>query len=389
VCAPLIALVPPDAQFYVTRLVSLLCGVLALVLLWRSIRALWPHDPLLAALATGFAALWPFHQSVGAMTNNDAMAGLAAAAVFHHIAQIGVRGWRGRDAAILGLLAGLGILSKSTSLVLGITALGAAWHFSGIRPSCLSDQQRGLDVVGKHTSPSESAARSGSFSPRVRAALLLIVVALLVCGPWMVRNQVLYGDFLALGAISQRFENIGSRTSVFFASGVTLDTYLRAVVLILFCTAWGFFGGPNTAITMLNPFGWRGPVQLFAMGSFVVSATALAMLVCVVATALALVGVMRALRSWPELPESRRAVLVWWGIGALLIFAAWARFNFIWFQAQARYLHPALLPLALAFGGGWLQIPGRGRALRIGAVVMGLTMLGLTLWNIFGWRTLV
>jgi hypothetical protein len=129
VSAPLISLVPPDAQFYVARLVSLLCGVLILVLLWRSIRALWPNDSLLAALATGFAALWPLHQSVGAMTNNDAMAGLAAATVFHHIAQIGARGWRARDAAILGLLCGLGILSKSTSLVLGIVALGAVWGF--------------------------------------------------------------------------------------------------------------------------------------------------------------------------------------------------------------------------------------------------------------------
>jgi threonine/homoserine efflux transporter RhtA len=145
VSAPLISLVPPDAQFYITRFVSLLCGVLTLVLLWRSMRALWPNDPLLAALATGFAALWPLHQSVGAMTNNDAMAGLAAAAVFHHIAQIGGRGWRARDAAILGLFCGLGVLSKSTSLVLGIVALGAAWHFSGMNRA----QPRVLDVQGK------------------------------------------------------------------------------------------------------------------------------------------------------------------------------------------------------------------------------------------------
>jgi hypothetical protein len=113
VCAPLVAVLPAGAQFHATRFVSLLCGVLTLVLLWRSVRALWPDDPLLAALATGFAALWPLHQSVGAMTNNDAMAGLAAAAVFHQIAQIGARGWRTRDAAILGLLCGLGFCRKA------------------------------------------------------------------------------------------------------------------------------------------------------------------------------------------------------------------------------------------------------------------------------------
>jgi hypothetical protein len=204
----------------------------------------------------------------------------------------------------------------------------------------------------------------------------------------MLRNQMLYGDPLALGAISQRFENIGSRTWMFFASGITLDMYLQAVMLILFCTAWGFFGGPNTAFEMFRPFD-RGPVKLFAMGPLAVSATVLAMLVCIVAMALATLGLVRAARRWTELSVDTRAVLMWWGIGALLIFAAWARFNFVQFQAQARYLHPALLPFALAFAAGWLQVLGRGRALRIGAVVLGLTLLGLTLWNIFGWRTLV
>jgi hypothetical protein len=125
------------------------------------------------------------------------------------------------------------------------------------------------------------------------------------------------------------------------------------------------------------------------MGPLAVSATVFAMLVCVVATTLALAGLLRVLRRWSEIAENRRAVLLWWGAGALLIFAAWARFNFIQFQAQARYLHPALLPFALAFAAGWLQFLGRGRALRIGAVVLGLTLLGLSLWNIFGWRTLV
>jgi hypothetical protein len=384
VSAPLISLVPPDAQFYITRFVSLLCGVLTLVLLWRSMRALWPNDPLLAALATGFAALWPLHQSVGAMTNNDAMAGLAAAAVFHHIAQIGGRGWRARDAAILGLFCGLGVLSKSTSLVLGIVALGAAWHFSGMNRA----QPRVLDVQGKDGSSSEVEEQGAGIAPRVQAALLFVAVALLVCGPWLVRNQVLYGDLLALGAISQRFENIGSRTWMFFASGVTFDTYLRALVLILFCTAWGFFGGPGRAIKMLNPFGSRGPLALLAMGPLAVSATMVGMLVCIVATAVVLLGLLRALGEWPELPNTRRAVFTWWGIGTVLIFAAWVHFNLSYFQAQARYLHPAVLPFALVFAAGWLQVLGRGRALRIGAVVFGLTLLGLTLWNIFGWRTL-
>jgi hypothetical protein len=287
------------------------------------------------------------------------------------------------------LLCGLGILSKSTSLVLGIVALGAVWGFSGLsRPGATRTEQRVLDVTSRENGQDKIVGVDAGLAPRLRAALLFVVVALLVCGPWMVRNHVLYGDFLALGAISQRFENIGSRTWMFFASGITLNTYLQAVALILFCTAWGFFGGPNTALEMFRPFD-RGPVKLFAMGPLAVSATVLAMLVCIIATALALMGLLRGMRRWTEHPANTRAVLMWWGIGAALIFAAWARFNFIQFQAQARYLHPALLPFALACAAGWLQVLGRGRALRIGAIVLGVTLLGLTLLNIFGWRTLV
>jgi hypothetical protein len=212
---------------------------------------------------------------------------------------------------------------------------------------------------------------------------------LLVSGPWMLRNQLLYGDVLALGAITQRFEHIGSRTWIFFASGVTLDTYLSALVLILFSTTWGLFGGPNRALKMLNPFGARGPVRLLALGPGMVSATVLAMLVCIAATAVSVAGLLRAARRWASINVSTRAVLLWWMVGAALIFAAWARFNFIQFQAQARYLHPALLPLSVAFAGGVIEMLGRGRALRIAAAVFSLTLLGLTLWNAFGWRTLV
>ena len=50
-----------DAQIYASRFVSLVCGALCLLLLWRGVRALWPESPQLAIGATGFAALWPLH----------------------------------------------------------------------------------------------------------------------------------------------------------------------------------------------------------------------------------------------------------------------------------------------------------------------------------------
>jgi hypothetical protein len=136
---------------------------------------------------------------------------------------------------------------------------------------------------------------------------------------------------------------------------------------------------------MLNPFGSRGPLALLAMGPLAVSATMVGMLVCIVATAVVLLGLLRALVGVAGIAENRRAVLLWWGAGALLIFAAWARFNFIQFQAQARYLHPALLPFALGFCRRLAAISGTRSCLAKSVLFAGLTLLGLSLWNIFGW----
>src|SRR5690606_4896392 len=99
---------------------SLLCGALTLVFLWWSLRLLFPDDKIIAPLATGFAAIWPLHISVGASAGNDALAGVLCAGMFWAIARFAKRietpeySWR--DAALIGVSFGLGMLAKSTSL---------------------------------------------------------------------------------------------------------------------------------------------------------------------------------------------------------------------------------------------------------------------------------
>lgn len=353
---------PHNTAAYAARIISLFCGALTLVFLWHSIRLLFPDDRVLAPLATGFGALWPLHLGVGASAGNDAIAGAMCAGVFWAMARLARRietpeySWR--DAAIAGVFCGLGILSKSTSLVIAIAGILSAWHL----------------------------ARNNKSTRAFTPPIIVAGVMLLICGWWLARNTMLYGDPLAARIFDEAFKNSSPRPQALIAAtGISLFGYVRAFFLILFATCWGLFGGPNTAITMLNPFGARGP-------RFEAYAALPLMPFFLIATVVALWGFwkwkMRESKT-PEISESARIALLWWGIGFGLVVLALARFNLIQFQAQARYLHPALLPMCLIFALGWKTIFGEDRALRIFSVCFGAVLLLITLWNVFVWKTLV
>ena len=65
-------------------------------------------------------------------------------------------------------------------------------------------------------------------------------------------------------------------------------------------------------------------------------------------------------------------------LAAFLVLAAFLRFNTEFFQAQGRYLFPAMGPIALGFSGGWLAWwPPRRRGIAAALLLIGMLALSL------------
>lgn len=356
-----------DAARYCARIFSLICGVFCIVALWSALKALFPAWPEVTFLATLFAGLWPLHQAVGASGSNDALAGLASALLLWIVAKGAADGWKWQHSIWLGILAGLAILTKSSCLVPAVAAFGGAGHllWRGYKNTTRQPGYKNAFAV---------------ISPHIGLALLLTAA---IGGWWLVRNQLLYGDPLAMGVFQRAFSQSSPGPDLFFAAGVSVATYLRALLGITFCTFWGLFAGPNTALTTLNPFGTSGPKAA--------ALPALPLILIFLSTSvIGLWGIWKSLHGGWNKNTLQGIALTWWMVEFALVAFSWLQFNTHFFQAQARYFHPALLPIVAGLCYGWVVIWGtKSKKLGWASAIVGLSMIIVTLWNIFGWRSLV
>src|SRR5205085_2002893 len=103
-----------------------------------------------------------------------------------------------------------------------------------------------------------------------------------------------------------------------------------------------------------------------------------------VPTGLALVGaVIHLLRAREVLDETQRAMWLALWLCLFLVVSGFLRFNTVFFQAQGRYLSPAMAPISLLTVVGWFVfIPPRARP--PATTVIGLAMAGLSLYAALG-----
>ena len=167
---------------HLVRWLSLLMGAGTVLLVHATAREVITavyggRGDLTRALALGATALVAFNPMflfISGSVHDDPLANLVSAAMLYVATRILTRGATARRAATLGLLMGLGILTKLTCLLVMPTA--------------------GLALLYR---PLADRGRAG-WREAVRLGGLALALALLVGGWWFARNWVLYGEPTAM-----------------------------------------------------------------------------------------------------------------------------------------------------------------------------------------------
>lgn len=277
-------------------------------------------------ISAAFVALLPMNIALsGAASNDPPLIALFVWTVA--LASLGVRqGWTTSIALACGILTGLAILTKTTGLaLLPVLALAAVMR----RPSL------------------------AQIAATVFPAILLPL-------PWILRNHSLYGDPFALRAFSLAFTHTAQASTFIDGMGFGLAGYL--IHWLGWWTARSFIGVFGYADIWLNEAGnpYTGPNALYRV--------VLALLF------VAFVGWCLRLRE-ANAPERRVHLL---GVFATLIITTlFLRFELQYFQAQGRYLFPALGPIAAGVAWGALRLSRGNWRIALAAVSVPLLLIAL------------
>jgi 4-amino-4-deoxy-L-arabinose transferase-like glycosyltransferase len=327
-----------DGSLIALRLFSVLLGAGVIILAYAIVLRLAPQEEWLALTTAVFVAFLPQHLAMISSANNDALAELLVAAIVYCLVLIGQStAFRVRDYLLLGVLLGLGYLTKGSvypiSLVVSLLLL---WHFWK------------------------------EWESLIKAGLLVFIPAFLLGALWWIRNMIVYGGLDVLGKEAHDRVVVGQpRTVEWVAQYGLLETVERFLETTV-NSFWGQFGWmtvPMTHPTWLYPLLW-----LF--------------------TGLALAGLLvTAFQQRRSLAKYTLPVLILAPL-FLLTLGVHVGYNLTFVQHQGRYLYPALIPIALgiAVGLGLWFTPLRRRwptsvyAIPLG---LGLALIGLDLFALF------
>jgi hypothetical protein len=241
-----------------------------------------------------------------------------------------------------GALLGLAVLAKLTALALvpGL-ALVILFRMFQAGPGASSWRERAMRGL--------------------RMSVGAIAAVLLVCGWWLLRNMLIYGEPTgSLDALHSYAE---------WNAKLILDLNLDLFLRLTWESLWGLFGGMSI----------RMPMVLYDLAGYLA-------IVLVALSGVALLFFM-ARRGMARHAPTRLPTYAWQaGVAMLAVASAlvvgYLRFNLtIGFQPQARYFFMLLLPLSMLYTGSlYALVPGR----RLKAVALSVPLLWLAFLNVEG-----
>jgi Dolichyl-phosphate-mannose-protein mannosyltransferase len=317
-----------DARLYGLRLYSGLWGAVLLTLVYRIAALLLPRGIGLPLLASAFVAFVPQHLAMLAGVNNDVLAEVVLAAVVFGLLRVLTDPNQTHSRShntwwAVGLLFGAALLTKTTAYV------GAGL----IMVTFLLLWRRGTSLAGE-----------------LRRAAPGLAVGLLFGAVWFARDAVVYSPTDWLG--------LGRHSAVVVGQPRTLELYPNYLVAatyyfpIMFRSFWG-------------QFGWMGVPLDARVYNVLLSVTLFVLIGLVPFLASTFPRVARPTSAGSgadnsATPLNRRTDgLLLVGAWFFFTFAATLAYSLDLFQAQGRYLFPALGAIAVfivAGFGEWIRI---------------------------------
>lgn len=331
-CVPVYA--ATGGSLFAVRMVAAIIQLLTILVAFRAAKDLFPSRPYLAPGAAAFVAFLPTQAQLAGSVNNDGLTTLLCALLFWRMGLLVKDGTGGdlKGAALMGLFLGLGLWTKLTVIQLIPTLLIAyliAWR---AQKQTLTDAAKGFTVV--------------------------MIAAILVASPWLIRNTLLYGDPLTLKIFPLTAPPNTPTPKNLVPSQLfpTMADYLRTVAVRSYASFW-YIVSPNQILP---------------------DAPRMA-----VVSLLGLIGLVGALRPAGQggVANGERRVMLLALTAVLIIVPFFIRFILQFFQAQGRYFLPGLLPVALLCCLGWAII-GREKGGKAMVITLNILLLLLAFFQV-------
>ncbi len=293
------------------RYLNTLTGLATLAGIYYAIRwGLGRTDVALAGMA--LIGLMPMFISLNSAVTNDSLAYCLITWTFA-MACLGASGgltWK--RTVLMGALAGLALVTKTTAVVTLPLIVATPFLVRHIDPRWMA----------------KAAAAVG--------------IALVIVAPWWIRNTQIYGDPLAIRAFKEAFVGTAYR-----------EQFIENIAAMR--QAKGLDPGGATMEYWSQWFGWwtlRSFFGAFSQMDIFLPNPVYGVLSLL--SAVVVLGWSRGIRPSDE-PEERARAGRFHVLAAVLlvgVFLSYLQFNWTYFQAQARYLYPAVAPIAAGFGLG-------------------------------------
>lgn len=342
-----------DAGGQTLRILSILFGLGTLA--GAYFLALWGTGRKDVALGAASFGLMPMMVALHSAISNDPLLFLCCTWAMALMVKQTAQGWTIREALLTGGLIGLGILTKTSAV--------------GLLPILLV-----AGILSWRGTPSEE--RKSLVAP----ALLSLGLALLMAGPWWVRNAQVYGDPLAMSVFNSAFK--GSPQAADFIGDMGAKTYWFDMV------SWW------TGRSFVGVFGY---MDVFLLESVSTTGRSLAKSNSVY-TALLFLFALLLLAGAVMLGKSDKANLdqdeevrtapqpsLWIAIASITVYVVLLiQFNRQYFQGQARYIYPAFGAFALLAGSGMGVLRHRLGSYCWVPLTVVLTVLDYVSWQQLG-----